>query len=193
MPYPSTYPLLFDDATRIRAKQLKDWGYLSQSMSGVLRWSTRGTEYASVKLVTEVSNTHCTLTFSYNLNSEPRTRIVNMWRIPSNLGRGFIWKFLCPITFTVCDILYLVDGEICGRNAIRGGMYESQTYSHSKRTMFRILDRYFALDDFYNTQGPTRIYKTYRGRHTKRYQKLLDAERESESISESQYPSLFLI
>ena len=65
----------------------------------------------------------------YNYRDKPQNYKVNLVRVPSNLGKDFVWYFHCPKTNKRCRKLYSVNGMFLHREAYKGCMYETQTYS----------------------------------------------------------------
>ncbi|MEH6405997.1 MAG: hypothetical protein V7767_01830 [Leeuwenhoekiella sp.] len=71
----------------------------------------------------------------YNYKKEPRNYKVNLVSIPSNIGNGKIWYFLCPETNKRCRNLYSIGGYFLHRKAFKGAMYESQKQSKKWRAI----------------------------------------------------------
>lgn len=99
---------------------------------------------------------------------------VELVPIPSNLGRGVVWYFLCPATGKRCRKLYLVGGYFYHRSAFKGCLYEKQTFSHRNRKMYNSLDFVFSTDECYEKIYSKHFKRHYRGQPTKRYLKLMN-------------------
>ena len=128
----STFPTLFDNVLQISISKLMEWKYLEpqQIMSGTLRWSVNGKETASINIIANTRSGYIEL--NYNYNKEPRNYKIALVSLPSNLGKGDVWYFLCPQTGKRCRKLYSVGGYFLHRKAFKGCMYEKQTKSKKK-------------------------------------------------------------
>ena len=113
------------------------------------------------------------ITLEYTSKSTPISYNVQLVSIPSNLGKGVVWYFICPTTKKRCRKLYLCGGYFYHRTAFIGCMYEKQTYSHNTRSLCRQVDQLFGSDKAYEQIYSKYFKKTYKGRFTKRYKKIL--------------------
>lgn len=83
--------------------------------------------------------------------------------IPSNMGRGTVFYFVCPVMGVRCRILYYVPGAglLVSRTAIRPGLvYPSQSYGQ--------VDMYHYLNERLEREYARRATHTYRGKVTRR-------------------------
>ena len=69
--------------------------------------------------------------------------------IPSNLGKGVVWYFICPFTWKRCRKLYLLDERFMHRSALPSEMYECQTQSKKWRGIDKIYGAYFGAEKLY--------------------------------------------
>ena len=69
------------------------------------------------------------------------------------------------------------------REAFNGVMYESQTWSKRDRTMLKQLDSHFKSEKAFETLYSKNFKKTYRGKPTKRYTRLMKIINESDELS----------
>lgn len=171
-----TFPTLYDECKCIDISRLSKWGYLKpyQTITGAtLTWSLNGQKTASVGISANMITTIPFIELDYKYNSQPIRYKVNLVSIPSNLGKGYVWYFLCPKTKMRCRKLYLVDGYFYHRSAFQGCMYEKQTYSQANRSLFREYRRLFTSDDLYQQLNAKYFKRTYKGIRTKKYLKLL--------------------
>ncbi len=174
MPKPHTFPTLFDEALQISITKLKEWKYLNpeQMKSGSLTWSKNGNKTGSISILINTGSEQPYIELDYKYNDEPRKYKVKLVTIHSNLGKGFIWYFLCPKTNKRCRKLYLIGGYFLHREAFRGCMYECQTRSKTWREWDTNYGSYFDLDRCYEEIYSKHFKKYYRGKPTKRYSKL---------------------
>jgi hypothetical protein len=101
----------------------------------------------------------------------------------SNLGKGYVWYFVCPKTNKRCRKLYLADTYFYHRLAFNGCMYEKQTQSKKSRYFDKTLGAYFKSDDLYSELNKKHLKKNYAGKPTKKYLKLTRQIQKAESIS----------
>ncbi len=177
----SSYPHIYDDLKSISITDLKQYGYLRTGYrAGKLRW-TRGGESAGDVDVTvwlsEEERRGC-FQLSYTYNQEHFFRyFLNMVAVPTNLGFGLRWYFICDRTGKRCTKLHLANGYFQHRSGIPGAFYESQTRSG----FYRRLDRFWRAHDQIFTPY---LKSHYRGRWTKRYLRYYYAHAQCKAWSE---------
>jgi len=181
MPKFPTFPTLYDECKTISISDLKLWGYLNpnQYKRGTISWSRNGSKTGSISIYanTHIENPYIEL--DYQCNSNPINYRVQLVSIPSNIGKGVVWFFVCPYTGKRCRKLHLVDTYFYHRSAFKGCMYEKQTYSHKTRKLYKSFEIIFGTEKIYD-----KYFKTYyAGKPTKRYQKLLKLEKHLQEIS----------
>jgi len=185
MPKTSTFPALYDDAIAVSITKLKKWGYLrpNQYKSGTLTWSRGGNTTGSIRIRidTYADNPHIELSYKYR--DKPVNYKVQLVSVPSNIGKGEIWYFLCPHTGKRCRKLYSIGERFLHREAYRGCMYESQTYSSKTRRLFKLYDKVFGADKLYEQLHSKYFKRAYAGKPTKRYLKLVQRMEDSERFT----------
>jgi len=184
MPKPYTFPTLYNEALQLSISKLKGWGYLAprQIKSGTINWSRDGTQTGSISITV---NTRCEqpyIELNYKYKDEPRKYKVYLTSTRSNLDLGEIWYFVCPVTKKRCRKLYLIDGYFLHREAFNGCMYETQTHSKKYRQMDKTLGAYFKSDNLYSELYKKNFKKTYAGKPTKRYLRIMEQIQKAESI-----------
>ena len=107
---------------------------------------------------------------------------VHLVSVPSNLGKGIVWYFLCPETNKRCRKLYSIGGYFLHREAFKGCMYESQIQSKKYRQLDKTLGAYFRTDELYSQLYKKHLKKTYAGKPTKRYLRILEGIQRAENI-----------
>lgn len=182
----SSVPDLFDECQTIDIGRLSQWGYLQpgQNKSGSITWSRNGNKTGCIDIGVNTLSEDCySLTLSYNYMDKPVLYMVPLVSVPSNLGKGKVWYFVCPLIEKRCRKLYRLGAKFLHRDAHPFALYESQTYSHKNRALLRLYDKKFGSDKAYD-QIYSKHFKThYAGRLTKRYQRLLKKIEESKSVS----------
>jgi hypothetical protein len=166
-----TFPTLFDELIFISITKIKEWGYLNhnQCKTGTLTWSRNSNKTACIDIKV---NTYedCYIELEYKFRDEPVNYKVSLVKIPSNLGKGDIWYFVCPNTGKYCRKLFLIGKYFLHRKSAKGFYYEKQTYSKRNRNLYRKY-KYLTAND--KISKP--YFKAfYNGKPTKRYLKLMN-------------------
>ncbi len=184
MPKPYTFPTLYNEALQIHISKLKGWGYLDpeQIKSGTLNWSRNGNPIGSISIKVNTHSEQPYIELDYKYREEPRNYKVYLTSTPSNLNRGEIWYFICPQTKKRCRKLYSIDGYFLHREAFNGCMYETQTQSKKYRQLDKTLGAYFKIDNLYSELYKKNFKKTYAGKPTKRYLRIMEQIQKAESI-----------
>lgn len=184
MPKPHTFPTLYNEALQISISKLKEWEYLNpeQIKSGTLTWSRNGNQTGSISIKVNTYSEQPYIELDYKYGDEPRNYKVRLVSMPSNLGKGLIWYFLCPQTKKRCRKLYSIGGYFLHREAFNGCMYETQTQSKKYRQLDKTLGAYFKSDNLYSELYKKNFKKTYAGKPTKKYLRIMEQIQKAESI-----------
>jgi hypothetical protein len=184
MPKFPTFPTLYDEVLQISITKLKEWSYLNpeQIKSGTITWSRNGNPIGSISIQVNTHSEQPYIELDYKYRDEPRNYKVRLVSIPSNLGKGLIWYFLCPQTKKRCRKLYSIGGYFLHREAFKGCMYETQTQSKKYRQLDKTLGAYFKSDNLYSELYKKNFKKTYAGKPTKRYLRIMEQIQKAESI-----------
>lgn len=188
MPKPHTFPTLYNDVLQISITKLKEWEYLNpkQLKSGTITWSINDNKRGSISIQVNTQSEQPYIELDYKSNDEPRNYKVHLVSVPSNLGKGVVWYFLCPETNKRCRKLYSIGGYFLHREAFKGCMYESQIQSKKYRQLDKTFGAYFKTDDLYNQLYKKHFKKTYAGKPTKRYLLIMEQIQKAESIPNSE-------
>jgi hypothetical protein len=195
MPKPYTCPTLFDNSLQINVSKLKQWGYLNpdQITSGAtLNWSRNGEPTGSISINVDTLCEQPYIELDYNFKDEPRNYKVKLVSVPSNLGKGVVWYFLCPKTKKRCRKLYSIDGHFLHREAFTGCMYDTQTQSKNYRQLDKTLGAYFRSENLYSELYKKHFKKTYEGKPTKRYLRIIKEIQKGENIPHQKIEQLLL-
>ena len=184
MPKPHTFPTLYNEALQIHISKLKGWGYLDpkQIKSGTVNWSRNGNPTGSISIQVNTHSEQPYIELDYKYRDEPRNYKVYLTSTPSNLNKGEIWYFICPQTKKRCRKLYSIGGYFLHREAFNGCMYETQTQSKKYRQLDKTLGAYFEIDNLYEELYKKNFKKTYAGKPTKRYLRIMEQIQKAESI-----------
>jgi hypothetical protein len=175
MPRHSTFPTLYDECKTINISFFKKHGYLNQGIfrGGGIDWSRDGNKIASISFLVNSLSDIPVIELNYTYGEQPIRYKVRLVSIPSNLGRGNVMYFLCPVTNKRSRKLYLISGKFLHRKAFRGCFYEKQTYSHRNRNLGKTFEKFFGGEKAYELIH-SKYFKThYAGKPTRRYLKLL--------------------
>jgi len=185
MPKPHTFPTLYNEALQIHISKLKGWGYLNpeQIKSGTLNWSRNGNPTGSISIQVNTHSEQPYIELDYKYRDEPRNYKVYLTSTPSNLNRGEIWYFICPQTKKRCRKLYSIGGYFLHREAFNGCMYETQTKSKKYRQLDKTLGAYLKSDNLYSELYKKNFKKSYAGKPTKKYLRIMEQIQKAESIT----------
>jgi hypothetical protein len=194
MPKPHTFPTLYNEALQIHISKLKGWGYLDpkQIKSGTLNGSSNGNPTGSISIQVNTHSEQPYIVLDYKYRDEPRNYKVYLTSTPSNLNRGEIWYFICPQTKKRCRKLYSIGGYFLHREAFNGCMYETQTQSKKYRQLEKSLATYFRTDELYSQLFQKHFKKTYAGKPTKKYLRIMEQIQKAESIPYHEIERLML-
>lgn len=175
MPRISNYPTLFDELPAITTSLLRRYGYLkpNQIQKGTITWSSNGAKTASVSVeVNTISDTPYIL-LDYKYKEAPINYFIKLYAVPSNLGKGEVWFFICPSTKKPCRKLHLATSHFVHRSAFSGAFYEKQVQSKHWRFLDRTaLGKEFKLERIYEKVYKKHFKKQYAGKPTKKFEHL---------------------
>jgi hypothetical protein len=184
MPKHHTFPTLFDDLKTISISFLNKYGYLKPNLwrSGTITWSRNGNKTGSISIQVNTQRESTYILLDYKCNEVPINYRVQLVSIPSNIGKGVVWFFVCPHTGKRCRKLHLVDCHFYHRSAFRGCMYQKQTQSKTYRQLDKTLGAYYRADDLYEQLHKKYFKKNYAGKPTKKYLRLMKKIEKADSI-----------
>lgn len=175
MPRYSNFPTLFDNVLQLHISKLKQWGYLEPDkiFSTKVNWAQGGQSIGDISMFVNMYSEQPFIELDYNWRGEPRKYKVQLVSVPSNLNKGEIWYFQCPKTYKRCRILYSIGGYFLHREAFRGCFYESQLWGKKARTWDKLFASEFAIDRLFRELHKKHLKKTYAGKPTKKYSRLM--------------------
>ena len=147
----STYPYLFDEEKYISTTKLLKWGYLKDYIfkRGTITWSSNGIKTSSLGINIKIDDYESYIKVNYKCNETDYNYKIQLVSIPSNLGKGIIYYFICPYTGKRCRKLHLINESFMHRSNLPSGMYSIQTESKNWRQMSRLYGSCFKLDNLY--------------------------------------------
>ena len=188
MPKISNLPTLYDDVLKLSISKLKEWGYLEpqQAKNGTINWSRYNEITASISIRSNTYTEKPYIQLDYKFNNEPISYKIQLVSLPSNLGKGLIWYFLCPRTQKKCRKLYQIQGYFLHREAFIGCFYESQLISKHYRFLENTFGAVFKIESLYEQLYSKHFTKYYNGKPTKKYLSILAQMKKAENINEKE-------
>ena len=185
----SSFPTLFDSVLQVSITKLKERGYLEPGVykGGTLTWSRNGNKTASIGITVDMASAPPYIELDYKYGDEPRKYRVRLVSVPSNLGDGEVWYFMCPHTGKRCRILYSVGGWFLHREAHKGVYYDSQVQSKETRNYMRVVGPLFKVDRLYEEMYKPYFKRYYAGVPTKRYARIQKKIEQSKRVSAEDY------
>ena len=167
------FPKTVDDCKTVSISKLKEWNYLTYGKrSGAIKWSRNGIENSSIGIEVTFTDEEKFIILDYKTNDKEIRYKVQIESLPSNLGKGEVYYFVCPSTGKLCRKLYFENSYFLHRTAFKYLMYEKQLESKKYREISKIFSACFIPDEVYE-QRYKKYFKThYKGKPTKRFLKL---------------------
>jgi len=185
MPKFPTFPYIFDEEKCISISDLKKLKYFNKNnlVSGTINWTNRGVKTGSIGISVLMSDKKNIVQFVYKCNNTSYKYDVQLIALPSNLGKGKVWYFICHFTGKRCRKLHLIDERFMHRTALPSGMYSKQTHSKKWRDMDKIYGCAFDVEQYYEQLHSKHFKKFYNGKPTKRYLKLMGKIKQAERFT----------
>jgi hypothetical protein len=172
-----------ENCNTVSITKLKAWGYLNNGIkSGVISWSISGEVHSRIGIKSTILEHEKYITLEYTQSGETIKYDVSIISIPSNLGKGSVYYFVCPNTGKHCRKLYHNSKYFLHREAFRYFYYDKQIEAKKYRYLVSIFDKVFIKDEVYEEQYKKHFKTHYNGKPTKRYKKILDKIKRAESF-----------
>ncbi|WP_299465389.1 hypothetical protein [uncultured Microscilla sp.] len=170
---PSSSPVMYTDFLQLSLGMLKKEGFfeVGQWIRGSFELKHCYSPSLQTMLEVNLYSTNPYLELRYNYNGKSRYTKIDLVNIPSNLGKGKVWFFVCPVTGKHCRKLHYVNGYFMHRTAFKG-FYRGQIESKASRWMYK------AVNDMVKGQAAQKmilsgkVLGSYAGKPTKRYLRL---------------------
>jgi hypothetical protein len=157
-------------AQRIELSYLIKWGYFSRFGNQQLTWTDGST--IGVEIVHRSNETYLQLNYTISNNKTAEKTEMNykvyIEFVPSNLGKGRVMYFICPISGKRCRILYRAYGSLHfkAREAYTHRLYYNAQRNSQKFKLFNQYNTaYFKLEVI--RRNKRREQKTFKGKPTK--------------------------
>ena len=184
----STGATTTNESLRLSIKFLKEHGYLENNSykGGAVNYSVGETPSGSISIGVNTMNEpyvrfRYTITDPWSGEKTNRDYMVDLERVPSNLGKGFRYYFNCPTTGRRCSILYQAYGShfFKSREAYQNRIYYPSQLENKRFRGIRMFDEERTLEELYRK----RRKHTYKGRKTKITQRIEWLEKRFERSS----------
>ena len=167
------------EAARLELSFLHKKGYFKkgQERRGVLHWNFRGEPTGSIAIVSNYFENEVWLRLIYNITDRATGKVkeydykINLEAVPSNLGKGEVLYFVCPVSGERCRILYRAYGSPIwkSREAYKNRLY----YTGQKcRKYSRDNERFFRTKEVLEKLYMMRHTSIYKGKATKRARRI---------------------
>ncbi|UOR03729.1 hypothetical protein MUN82_12300 [Hymenobacter aerilatus] len=185
MPRTPTFPDTADEIKRLELSDLRQRGLLRPGYhSTTLRWSRNGHPSGSVGLDVVLLDDQSYLRLHYTLNDTTRYDYrIELEAVPTNLGNGFRYYMICPVSGRRATVLYLRDGT--GKFAHRLAYGPTRLFygSQLESKTFRGLSSYFAVDREWEKHYKKGRKTHYQGKPTKWYARLLKLGEKADALA----------
>jgi hypothetical protein len=185
----STGARVCSQVNRIELSYLLKKGHLKKGEKNTMiyRWvNGHGQDMGSIALLCYWSEEEIYIRLKYtHTDGGDFDYKVRLTSVPSNLGKGEVLYFICPVSGNRCRVLYSAYGshKFKARNAFQYRLYYSSQLSSK---MNYANDRFWALDKKIKRLQATKYFKhTYNGKPTKKALKL-QALRNKQNYYDSQ-------
>ena len=129
-----------DDCLCISITSLKAWGYLRADVSNRnFTWSSNGREIARIGYtIHTIQDDMKEMQLKYRYKDEPIAYKIPIVSLPSNLGSGVRWYFVCAFSKKRCMKLICPNGSkhFAHRSAFPNMLYGSQMKTKSERAFY---------------------------------------------------------
>ncbi len=179
-------------------KRLREWGFIEPNcyQSTAITFYTGKEETGSMRIWISTLSNDAYVQLKYYFEEKEGNRYIDykipLVKVPSNLGKGFRYYFLCPVTGKKCVKLYRPPREdyFLHREAFKGLRYEQQIKSKKSRSFWSgpiglLFKKEELLEKVVNKPKYAKLY--YRGKPTPRLRRYLEVQEKSSRYSRADY------
>ncbi|WP_040006435.1 hypothetical protein [Fibrisoma limi] len=173
----------YDDLKKLTLADLKRLGLMvpQHQASSTIKWTRRGETTGEISVLVSLFKTSGYVEFDYTYNRQEQMNYrVQLVQLPSNLRKGHVWYFICPLTGERCRTLYQAGKYFASRKTLKGTLYESQTYSKQYRWYDKTFGPTFKAERAYNELLKPYAKTHYRGKPTPKAKKVMKWEKAEE-------------
>ena len=192
MPRTATYPTLYEDLRQLSIGFLNRHGYLEPgiSKSHVISWTRGGRKTASIRVTSVMSDNAPFVFLQYVIGEQKHNEKIDLECLPSNLGKGVVWFFLCPRSGKRCRKLYLSKGQFVHREECHAQYYEKQVESKYSRMLDQTYGAVLRADMVWEEIYSKHFKRYYAGKPTKRYLRLWAKIEKARKVRLPELPSM---
>lgn len=184
----SNLPVLYDFCKSLSISELKKWKYLKpeKCQKGTITFRSFNYDILEVLISVYIDPDNPFMEFEYLISGTKLNYLIYFELVPSNLGKGFVWYFNCPLSGIRCRKLYLINGYFQHRVAYKKGYYQTQTLGTKDKYLVRQFDKLQKSNKAKSILCTKYFKPYYNGMPTKKYLKLLQDIENGEGISEAE-------
>ena len=177
---PTTGKITINQADNLSLKHLTGSGALvkGKTVKGEIRFPS------GIEGEFESADNYLSLRFSWG------EQTIDLYSLPSNLGRGEVFYFVCPVTGKLCRTLYRAYGSqhFKHRDSYRIRLYYPLQLLGGRK---RQNGRYWYYEEKVDSLYSGRNYLTFKGKPTKRAERIERTEQKLSQIDELRMYELF--
>jgi hypothetical protein len=176
MAKPYTAPTLINQEKTLTTGYLSKLGYFKENYKtvGSTGWTSNKSKDLDIDITVIMQTDFERVVLSYNdFNNEPTEQTIYLTSKKSNLGKGFVWFFVCPFTGKTCRNLIFINNRFMHRSNLTNAMYCIQAESKYWRKLFQLQPNIPTTEKILNEPFKKHYKKYYKGKMTKRYKKYL--------------------
>ena len=155
---------------RLTLKMLRERGYFQEGkwMRGTETWRCPWGSSTSVRVEVGTQEDWAQVVLHYQHRGQQQREVIETVTTPSNLGRGRVRYFVCPMTGHNCRTLYWYGGRWGSRHACPEALYVCQTRSKLARQVVADPGPWPTSRPCYYAGEPTKGYQQFMRRLTAR-------------------------
>lgn len=170
-----TSPILLEECCSFTISDLIRLGYLdtdSSVDSGTLSCTRGYNVYSQANISVNIQADKPFISIEYWIGAKRIKYNVGLFSKTSNIGRGVVWFFICPVTGKRCRKLYLINNYFVHRAAFSGCIYTNQSYSHTRRRYYGQMEKLRRIEKITSCMNKPYFKHEYKGKTTKRFLKI---------------------
>jgi len=200
VPYNTQGIYTTDNSFRIEMSYLFSKNMLKENslVRGNITWNNRGVKTGDIGFISVINESEKYIRLIYTNTNHSTNEVVkydylvNIIPVKSNLGKGYVYYFECPISKRLCRVLYQAysSGYFKSRQAFQNRIYYPlQTISKK----YYSLQRYYDLESLLNKIYYEKKYfkETYRGKETRAFKRIKKLTEKLEYFGKDNMENLF--
>lgn len=173
MPRLPTFPDCIDEVEQISIADLKRFGLLRPKGLEMQKEVVSTGYYREMRMRISVNLISKLVMLEFAVGDNKSTQLIRLESRPSNLGKGQVWYFVCPVSNRLCRKLYMLEDQFLSRFAYPGVMYSSQIEKKTFRGLRSALELAEKRKQAIETLKRKYAKPFYRGKPTTSFRRLL--------------------